>query len=411
MPGTVPMLDEATFAALRKGDEQALETLFRSRFASMLGTAQDALHEPARSARAVERAFEIFWKERERLTAIESTEPMLDAILQDEVARLQARSTGNGHRAFAGHGKAHAVAHPAPTVDEAWQRVHAELHPRSAAATASKSQIRHAAAEHMAALGKRRSPVKAIGGAVIAIAAVGAILYAVQHHSGNRVLDVAFASTEVREIVSGPGQRGSTTLSDQTQVALGADTHLVIPPGFPSRLRAVKLDGTASFTLPAAQSLPFIVRTPNGDIQATGTAFDVSAFSDDPTVLLRVREGSVTVTAGGEPRTVSQREAIAIPAKGSMVAATPEQVEQAFSWIDGELVVIDQPMKQVVSLLRRWYDLTLTPENDAMLERTVSFRAGLDSMRAAMRELQASGSVVIDYDGKRNPMRDVGTSK
>ena len=84
-----------------------------------------------------------------------------------------------------------------------------------------------------------------------------------------------------------------------------------------------------------------------------------------------------------------------------------------FPWADMlavPLTTIDQPLREVVPELRRWYDLLLTPENDAMLDRRVTFRAGLDSMRAAMRELQATGSVVIDYDGKRNPMRDVATS-
>ncbi len=413
MPGTVPMLDDGAFSALRGGDENAFETLFRSRFQLMLETAQEQLHEPARAARAVERTFEIFWKEREHCDDAVAVETMLDVVLRDELARLQARAHANGRRAFGEHSKGPAVVHAAPSVDEAWARVRADLHPsvlKGEDAVRAQRQMRHAAAEHMAAIGKKRSPLATIAGVVLVAGAVGGILYYLQHRGGDRAIDLAFASADVREIASKAGQRGATTLSDETQVALGAATRLVIPPGYGTKIRAVKLDGTASFTVAPNKTLPFVVRTANADIEATGTAFDVSGFAGDPYVLVRVREGAVTVSRGKETKTVSAGEAYAIPSSGAMTAATPGQVEEGLSWINGELVVTNRSLKDVLPILQRWYDLVLTPENKTMLDRPVSLRAGLDSMRAAMRELQKNASVVIDYDGKRNLMRDVGGS-
>jgi ferric-dicitrate binding protein FerR (iron transport regulator) len=81
-------------------------------------------------------------------------------------------------------------------------------------------------------------------------------------------------------------------------------------------------------------------------------------------------------------------------------------VEESLGWIDGTIVFNDRPFREVLPALQRWYALTLTPESPALLDRRVTMRAGVDSMRAALRALQLAGQVIIDYDAKTNRVWD-----
>jgi ferric-dicitrate binding protein FerR (iron transport regulator) len=410
MATTVPLVDTAGLAALRDGHEETLERLFRERYGSLTEAAASNLGEPARAARAVERAFLDLWDALGQLTTPEAAERFLDGALADAVA-VQRRRAASLRRfeAFEDvHGHA---AGTTPDVDASWDRVRAGLNPMGAAESVAvmRAQAKHHAAEHLAAVGRRRTPWFAVLGTVALGLAVIAGLFWIpaRGRSPDRSAARALSSSNARDVVTQNGQRGSLRLGDGTNVSLGAGTMLTVPPGFAARLRAVKLVGSATFE-PVAGERPFSVHAGDVIITATGTVFDVTAYPGERTVAVRVREGTVEIAAADARQAVRAGRSVLVTGNGEISAASRAAAEERFGWIDGEVVIAGRTLGEALPILQRWYGLTLTPQDKALLDRPVTMRASVDSMRAAIRELQQSAKVLVDYDGKRNRVWDGG---
>ncbi len=85
----------------------------------------------------------------------------------------------------------------------------------------------------------------------------------------------------------------SALLADSSQVVLSPTSRLVVVLG---EERSVELTGQAYFEVKRDEQRPFVVHTTNIDVTVLGTAFEVTAFEGNDTVMVRVRHGKVLVT-------------------------------------------------------------------------------------------------------------------
>ena len=76
---------------------------------------------------------------------------------------------------------------------------------------------------------------------------------------------------------------------------IGPETKVFVGDGFPTKFRAVRVEGTAMFEVAPNQPLPLRVVLKKGQVIATGTKFVVSGYPNDSAFMVLVREGSVTV--------------------------------------------------------------------------------------------------------------------
>jgi len=112
-----------------------------------------------------------------------------------------------------------------------------------------------------------------------------------------------------------------------------------------------------------------------------------------------VSEGSVKVGRGKNMTDVAAGGAVI--AKDSVVRqATAAEKEEADAWRSGMLVVNDRPLGQVLTLMKRWYGLTILVPQPKLAERKASFRASLDSTRQAIRGIEASTGLQFGYIGQ-----------
>ena len=418
MGPTSQPIDRDVLTGFRAGDESSFERLFRERFVALTDEAKEQFgdtHGPA--PKVVERAFVRAWEERSRFDTPESLEAFLHDTVHDQVVRERSRIAGlhrfEGHNALRGaaaaprNGAARAI--ESIPLDEAWKHVAAMVHaPVANAKTRSDAldHSRHEAAHHMADIVKPRSiKLPLVIGGVIAAAILGG-LYWVEGNSAEAGVSAALASPDARTVTSGAGQIGSTTLRDGSVAKVGPDTKLTISPSYGTNLRAVKLEGAASFQVRQGLEEPFAVKVRDVTIFATGTAFDVTAFQRDAHVVVRVREGSVAVHADGDPRTVSAGQAVAVDGDGTVTDASGAALAQAVSWVDGKFSVADRPLREVLPLLTRWYRVELQVRDSALLSRPVTGTATLDSSMAAIREIERSAGLKFDYEGKTMVLRD-----
>lgn len=413
MPAIFTPISNDVLSGVRQGDERALERLFREHYDALIEEARTNLDDATFAPRIVETATLRAWEKRTEFQTSQALESFLREAVHEGAVRDKSRRAAL-HR-FEGHEGVHHTrsnGHTPVTVDEAWARINNVLHapPPDAAKTAqAKAELsRHAAAEHMAVVAKRRAPWMTALYLLGAVAVVAGILYGLFRETPEGKLSRYLKRDESSEIISKFAQVGSVTLDDGTKVTLGADSRLRTPPGFNSDVRGVRVVGTASFEVSQQGSLPFEVRLGEVAVQATGTKFAVNFDTATTTAMVRVDEGSVDVRFGKTVRPVAAGKALEVDSAGSMREPDKSALDEALSWTNGRLIVVDRPLRQALEQTRRWYGIALIPNDMALMDRKVSVDAPLDSSKVMIAELERTGNMVFGWEDKTMVLYDAG---
>jgi transmembrane sensor len=176
------------------------------------------------------------------------------------------------------------------------------------------------------------------------------------------------------EFLTKTGEQLELTLTDGSHVWLGAKSKLSVE--FTQKQRVVRLGtGEAFFTVKKDRARPFIVRAPQGDITAVGTAFDVRAVADRVTVavsegIVRVVPETGTTGAAREVHVASGQQVIIDPrgrARSLNVTQSENPGERA-RWREGMLVYRDEALKDVAADVSRYTDAQLQIDDPAVAE-------------------------------------------
>lgn len=409
MPATFAPIPDDIVAGLRSGDEKALQRLFRDHYDALIDEAKIVLDDPSFAPRAVEAGVLRAWGHRQEFNTPRDVEEFLRKSVHEAAVRDKSRRAGL-HR-LEEHEKVQRAARTAamPTADEVWARIQGSLHAPAVDATASaaakRNMSRHAAAEHMAQVAKKTSPLVTLGYGALLAAVVAGILFALFRDTPEKKTGRALASANSSEIMSKYGQIGSTTLDDGSKVTIGADSKIRIPPTFNREVRAVAINGTAAFEV-APGELPFEVRIGNAAFIATGTKFAVSQDTGTKTVLGRVTEGTVNVRVGEVVTPLATGKAIAIDESGATREPSAGEVDEALAWLDGRFVIHDRPLRQALEQTRRWYGLALVPADMSLMDRKVSVDAQLEGSKEMIADLEQSGNLKFGWDDKTMMLYD-----
>ncbi|MDO4163217.1 MAG: FecR domain-containing protein [Bacteroides sp.] len=159
-------------------------------------------------------------------------------------------------------------------------------------------------------------------------------------------------------------------LSDGTRIHANAESSLTYPPTFGNGKREVYLDGEAFFEVAKDSLHPFIVTTPYGSIEVTGTRFNVNTYRENRTTVT-LEEGSVRVfheDAGEEePKLLQPGEQAIIQDKA--ILTHPVQIQEYISWTNGIYEYSNTPLDVIVEQLSRWYDVDMKFINPKLRER------------------------------------------
>lgn len=162
-----------------------------------------------------------------------------------------------------------------------------------------------------------------------------------------------------QEIVTQPGTKTHLFLPDSTEVWLNASSTLRFPSVFAGEERRIKLDGEAYFKVFKNKNKPFIVETSHLEVEALGTAFNLSAYSGDSKISTTLEEGKVKIADGANAKKVMYLD------PGGQLNYFPEnkdyetlhvKVEDVIAWKDGILIFDQTPFYEVVTKLGRWFN-------------------------------------------------------
>ena len=211
-------------------------------------------------------------------------------------------------------------------------------------------------------------------------------------------------------LATATGERDSLALPDGSSVILGPGSTLSYAPSYGTDARTVTLRGEAYFEVARDDARPFTVIVPGAQIVDLGTAFAVRADSAGD-VTVAVTSGRVRLEAQAGPDSALELAA-GQGARLSVNAATPEafalDTVDATAFTRGALVLRDTPVRDLPTLLQRWYGVTLVIDA-ALSDRRVSATFTNESVDAVVSaialSLGARGSVRGDT---AQLQRDVG---
>ena len=151
------------------------------------------------------------------------------------------------------------------------------------------------------------------------------------------------------EIVTGPGERTTVTLSDDSSIRLGPNSRLRLSET--ADRRVAWLSGRALFGVRSNPERPFIVYTDHGEARVLGTRFEVNANDHEFTVM--VVEGRVSVSAGGDELDLVQGQ-IGTSVEGrAPSAAQVDDVYERLNWIGTSIVLQATPLADAAREVER----------------------------------------------------------
>jgi transmembrane sensor len=265
--------------------------------------------------------------------------------------------------------------HSDPAHEAAWQ--HVEQLQRSL------GQMPHGLAHRaLGATRQRRQVLKML----LLLAGTGAIAWNARQYAGlgNLWADYRTAVGEQRQL----------TLADGSQVELNTDTRIDVQLDGQQRLLRL-LQGEIMVRTGKDAARPFFVETAEGRVQALGTLFSVRQLEGSTRVGVledKVRIQPQALQAGG--RIIGAGHAVEFTRAG--IAADRPYPSTDAAWVQGQLIVLNTPLADVIDELARYRPGVMACDAQAGKLR-VSGTFQLHASDAVLANLQASLPISVTH--------------
>jgi transmembrane sensor len=181
----------------------------------------------------------------------------------------------------------------------------------------------------------------------------------VYYQMDNRYNKIASTASVMQEVIACPGSRVHFTLPDHSEVWLNSGSKLNFALNMTSfDQRNVKLTGQGYFKVAHDKKHPFIVETEKIKIQALGTSFDVSSYSNDCQISSILEEGSIALINMQNiefARLTSGQQAVLDKSSNEL---TIKNIDTSLptSWRYGKLVFRNSSLVEVTKQMERWFN-------------------------------------------------------
>lgn len=188
--------------------------------------------------------------------------------------------------------------------------------------------------------------------AILVICLITSIIYPRKHVESAKQLSIFTVPL---------GSRSKVMMSDSTEVYLNSGSSLTFPAKYTGNNRRVTLSGEAFFKVKSDKNHPFIVKTANFDIEATGTQFNVCTYDSDPFSSATLAEGliSLRMKKSDEAFVIKPGEKFRLNRLANTYNLAQADIESELAWKNGEFIFKNIPFPELVQRLERWYDVRL----------------------------------------------------
>jgi ferric-dicitrate binding protein FerR (iron transport regulator) len=408
-------IDAATITSLNKGEEAALERIFRTHYDVLLERALERLKDEKLAApRLVAAVTRELWEEREGFHSSAEIEGFLNEELRHRARAVRSRMAAV-HRFEKTEGVKAPEGHAAPTADQLWAEIAKAMHQPiadpAAVAKRRREHVAHEAAGHIAGVAKPRNwKTPALLIAVGAIALWGGYVWAARTSKAS-VITQMLAASDAPQVTTRPGQLATFALPDSSIVRLAAESRLVRVANIGREYRTAMVTGSAAITVGSASALPFEMRLGEASITATAGEFAVRDFANESMRFVQARSDGIVVRLPSGERTLKSGETLALGRDSTMTDATAEQAAMAFGWLDGKLILRTATVRDALAALYRWYGLDISIRDSTLYDRTVSLDVPIESSQAAIAAVESGAQLKFEWVDTRMTFKDAGARR
>ena len=217
--------------------------------------------------------------------------------------------------------------------------------------------------------------------AVLFVIGLGGYFWA--NHSHSALLSATETAIRDSIISTARGEQREVILPDGSHVWLNSASSIRFPVSFASRERAVELSGEAFFDVKHADRMPFLIHSGAITTSVLGTAFDITAYPQQKTMMVTVLSGKVKVQAGNNVLAVLERGRQVRIVSGTTSSQRDIDTLSIAAWRTGNLVYKDQILEDIIADLQRVFKDSIeikTPSlKNTMITLSFKKRDGLQS--------------------------------
>lgn len=160
-------------------------------------------------------------------------------------------------------------------------------------------------------------------------------------------------------------------LSDGTKVWLNSESQLKYPVNFKKGdTRQVELVyGEAYFDVSPSTNhhgAKFKVLNKSQEIEVLGTEFNVKSYKDETNIYTTLVEGKVEINTSKGKQLLAPNQQSNLDIVLNKIAVKEVNTKEVISWIHGDFVFQNKPLKDIVKVLSRWYDIEIEIENKSL---------------------------------------------
>jgi transmembrane sensor len=213
-----------------------------------------------------------------------------------------------------------------------------------------------------------------------------------QYNDGSEILPKG-TKTDFYTISTPKGGQYQVLLADGTKVWLNAASTLKYPSYFNGGKRVVEFEGEGYFEVVSdeqnGKKMPFIVKTPQQEIEVLGTGFNVNNYLDEKVVTTTLLHGRVNVfsKATGKQMSLKPNQQSTISASGTDMEVKDIDAETSVAWKNGYFKFDEADIWVVMRQLSRWYDIDVEVDKSVpalnfsgKIKRSESFKSLLDQL-------------------------------
>ena len=202
------------------------------------------------------------------------------------------------------------------------------------------------------------------------------------------------------EILVPRGSRSRISMPDGSKIWINADSKVSYSSQYAKDNRDIYLEGEAYFEV--AQDTGLLFRVFSGDIciTATGTAFNVEAYSANiKTTLL---EGSINVSSSnGKSRRVKPNQSVVFDNAHSDFNVTSNVTAELYtSWKDERWIIRSMSLEELAQKLEKRYNVCILFSDESIKQNKISATLTTETIEQVMQALNAS--MYMNYSIQRN---------
>lgn len=163
------------------------------------------------------------------------------------------------------------------------------------------------------------------------------------------------------------GQSSKILLPDSSLVWINSGTKLSYNTNFAEKRREIRLIGQAFFQIAKNEQVPLTVICKDIEVKVLGTRFDVSSYPEDKSINIVLESGSIELQKSKDHsliHTIQPGEKAEFDINKRELSINKVDCNFYTSWKDGILIFKDQPMRNVLEKLERWYNIDIEVKNE-----------------------------------------------